>query len=214
MKTLHLLIIIACIIIISFAGLIFTANKQSPSDTANTQNSSESKTFAADCTVAYPATTMPIYQWLSLGGNQVNVSEALLVGQTIPMPKYLPPGYEIEKSAVSKDRVTVLASKIPINSSLTNIDFMYKARGISIYFDHVPPDQKANEIQQPANQPEWKIIDIGGEKGLGHEIIRSGNPQDHGCSLAELSFYIRNDTQIRLTALMPLSELAKIASSF
>ena len=91
---------------------------------------------------------------------------------------------------------------------------MYKDRGISIYFDHVPPDQKANEIHQSTNQSVWKLIDINNEKGKGHEIMRSADPQDHGCLQAQLIFYIGNDTQIDLVALMPLSELAKIASSF
>ena len=213
MKILYLVIIV-CGVSVAFAGLIFTINKQSTSDTKNTQDHLESKTFAADCTVAYPVTTLPIFQWLALGGKQVNASNALLVGQPILMPNYLPAGYDVEKFAVSKDRVTVLASKFPINSSLTNIDFMYKDRGISIYLDHISSDQKENEIRQPANQPEWKLIDINNEKGLGHEIIRSADPQDHGCSLAELIFYIGNDTRISLTGLIPLNELAKIASSF
>ena len=213
MKTLHL-VIITCCISIAFAGLILVVSKQSTSDTTNIQDRSESKTFAEDCTVEYPATTMPIYQWLALGGKQVNASEALLVGQSIPMPKYLPAGYTVKKFAVSKDRVMLLASKFPINSSLTNIDFMYKDRGISIYFDHVSQDQKANEIRQQANSSVWKLIDINNEKGLGHEIMRSADPQDHGCLLAGLRFYIGNDTQISLTGLMPLNELAKIASSF
>ena len=214
MKTQHLLVIIACTIVITFVSVVYTVNKQSTSDTTNMQERSVSKTFAEDCTVTYPATTMPIYQWLALGGKQVNASEALLVGQSIPMPKYLPAGYDVKKFAVSKDRVTVLASKFPINSSLTNIDFMYKDRGISIYFDHVPPDQKANEIHQSTNQSVWKLIDINNEKGKGHEIMRSADPQDHGCLQAQLIFYIGNDTQIDIVALMPLSELAKIASSF
>lgn len=214
LNTLHLLIIIACIAVMSFVGLAFTMSKQSTSDTTNTQDRSESTIFAEDCTVAYPATTMPIYQWLELGGKQVNASKALLVGRPIPIPKYFPAGYYVKKFAVSKDRVTILASKFPINSSLTNIDFMYKDRGISIYFDHVPQDQKTNELRQPANQTEWKLIDINKEKGLGHEVIRSADPQDHGCSPAELIFYIGNDTRIGLTGLMPLTELAKIATSF
>ena len=158
MKTQYLLIIISCIIVISFVSLVFTVNKQSTSGTTNMQDSSESKTFAEDCTVEYPATTIPISQWQE--GKQVNASDALLAGQSIPMPKYLPAGYAVEKFAVSKDRVMVLASKFPLNSSLTNIGFMYKDRGISIYFDHVPPDQKANEIRQSTNQSVWKLIDI------------------------------------------------------
>ena len=212
MKTRHLLIITVCIIVISSVSLVFTINKQSTSGTTNTQNHSESKIFAEDCTVEYPATYMPISQWLE--GKQVNASDALLAGKPIPLPKYLPVGYDLEKFAVTKDRVTVLASKFPINSSLTNIDFMYRDRGISIYFDHVLPDQKANEIRQPTNQSVWKLIDINNEKGKGHEIMRSADPQDHGCLQAQLIFYIGNDTQIDLVALMPLSELAKIASSF
>lgn len=212
MKIQHLLIIIVCIIVISSVSLVYTINKQSTSGTTNTQNPSESKIFAEDCTVEYPATYMPISQWLE--GKQVNASDALLAEKPIPLPKYLPVGYDVKKFAVSKDRVTVLASKFPINSSLTNIDFMYKDRGISIYFDHVPPDQKANEIHQSTNQSVWKLIDINNEKGKGHEIMRSADPQDHGCLQAQLIFYIGNDTQIDIVALMPLSELAKIASSF
>ena len=212
MKTQHLLIIIVCIIVISSVSLAYTVNKQSTSGTTNTQNHSESKIFAEGCTVEYPATYMPISQWLE--GKQVNASDALLAGKPIPLPKYLPVGYDVKKFAVLKDRVTVLASKFPINSSLTNIDFMYKDRGISIYFDHVPPDQKANEIRQSTNQSVWKLIDINNEKGKGHDIMRSADPQDHGCLQAQLIFYVGNDTQIDLVALMPLSELTKIASSF
>jgi len=210
---LHLGIIIGICISIVVVGLIFTLNKQSIMGTTNIQDNSEINTIAPDCKGEGPGTTMPISQWLE--GKQVTTpKEALLVGQSIKLPKYLPAGYDIEKIAVTEKRVTILASKFPITSSLTNMDFIYQDRGISIYFDNVPSDQEANEIRQPVNQPEWKLVDIGDKKGLGHEIIRSLDPKDHGCTSAELIFYIGNNTRNGLVGLTPLSELAKIATSF
>src|SRR5690349_8308840 len=124
MKTLQLSIIIGVCISIAAAALILTLNKQPITETNSNENS-EAYTVVSDCTPAYPSSTVPITQWLP--GKQVTTpEEALLNGEPIKFPKYLPIGYDLRTIALAKDntvdgdRITILASKFPINSTLTN----------------------------------------------------------------------------------------------
>lgn len=154
-------------------------------------------------------------------GPDRNASEAsAIVGYKVSAPTYLPQGYSIKAfraDPVGKD-VVILAWDKHITDQTTDMEFLYKGKGMIIFITKNPPDYNMTKVidmwlEQQAEFGAHKVT-INGLPGIAQD--RQTITDDTGelvPILAEVTFWKEDLTSINIRGDLPETELIKVAES-
>lgn len=146
-----------------------------------------------------------------------NIQQAsLVVGYDVTLPNYLPKDYQVRVvSANDKSSdIHVLASKFPVNSETTDIEFFWKDQGILVYMTKVPDGfDKEKHLSNWAKDNSAKQITINGATAAVYDIVVGKDIDGNTIyAPAEITFY-RGDVLTEVRAMLPADEIIKIAES-
>jgi len=143
-------------------------------------------------------------------------SASKVVSIDVKSPSYLPQNYQtrVIHANQASDDVVILASKNPITSETSNIDFFWKEQGVLIYMWKTPVDfDKETQLKQWTLGNNAQQVSINGIPGAVHEIVIGedfdGNPTH---APAELEFF-KGQVLVEVRAMLPVDELIKIAET-
>lgn len=146
-----------------------------------------------------------------------NVNQAsIVVGYPVILPTYLPRDYQVR--VVSADDINgdvhILASKFPVTSQTTDVEFFDKQQGILIYMTKLQPGfDKEKHLSDWAASNTAKLITMNGAQAAVHDIVIGKDIEGNTIQApAEITFY-SGDVLTEVRAMLPADEIVKIAES-